>query len=120
MKKTAQALMEAREGAPEALRGLVFDAWLLEIVIELLEPMQKDTLLWLLAAGTEGMDTAELCDRANSLANRVGACTSRLRQLGLIHTEMRTDRPGQYAHHTAVHWVLRANAMSMQLAREAG
>lgn len=118
MKKTAQALMEARERAPSSLRGPIFDAWLFDIILDLLERQQRDILLWLLAAGTEGMDTSELCDRANRLATRVGACTSGLRQLGLIQTQMRTDRPGQYAHHTAVGWVLRANKMSMQLARE--
>lgn len=120
MKKTAQALIEGREGAPAELRGPVFDAWLFDIIMGLLEPMQKDVLEWLLAAGSEGMDTSELCERANTLATRMGSCTSRLRQLGLIHTEMRTDRPGQYAHHTAIGWVLRANRMSLQLAREAG
>ncbi len=107
------ALLEARERAPEQLRGLVFDAWLMPIILDTLEPMQRDILLWILATD-EGMTSADLCVLANASPHQIGSATSDLRTLGLIQTRHATDELGRYAWHRAALWAKLAHEASME------
>lgn len=113
MNKTTSALLAARERAPEQLRGLTFDAWLMPVILETLEPMQRDILLWVLAAN-KGITSADLCVLANTNPNRIGSAASDLRTLGLIQTRHATDELGRYAWHRAAAWAKLAHEATME------
>lgn len=110
MSKQTEKLLQARLAAPIELRGAAFDAWFWPLVLDSLEPAQRDILNWLLLGETDdrAMSTAELCEVTGSTYMRIGAAVSDLRKLGLLTTEYRTEGGARHAYHSPVGWVLSA------------
>ena len=112
MTKLTKRLLDARTVAPEQLRGAVFDAWLLPIVIETLEPVQRDIVEWLVLGNSDDpMSTTDLCIACYTTPERAGAALSDLRRLGLVETTHKIDEHGKMAYHIAVKWVCQAYAV---------
>lgn len=119
MTKMTQSLLEAREDAPARMCGPEFDAWLMPLILEALEPVQRDLFEWLLIGSSEEpWSTTDLCDAADTTPTRAGAALSDLRRLGLIETIHKTDEHGKTAYHIAVKWVRQANVVVLQQDRE--
>lgn len=107
-KKHIERLLEARSGAPDEIRGLAFDAWVLVLVLDSLSPAEQDTLKWILAQA-EVLCTNDLCVAAHTTPTRIGATLTRLRRFGLIKTYYGAEADGlRRAYHTAALWVQRA------------
>ena len=120
-KKQAERIVKARDNAPERLRGADFDAWLLDLLLETLEPAQRDLLEFLLiGVGNDvPVSTEDLCGAFGTTANRMGATIARLRRLHLIMTTHRNDEHGRSAYHAPAAWVRLADRYRLQMAREA-
>lgn len=122
MKRHTQKLLEGRERAPEGLCGVLFDAWLLGLILDSLEPAQRDIMEWLLCGEPkQPLCTSDLCEVAHSTPERLGAGLTRLRRLGLIKTHHEVDEEDKIrrAFHVAVPWIVSADRMRLQLEREA-
>jgi len=107
MKKRTAVLLRARANAPGSIRGHDFDVWFLPIILEGLEPMQREVLEWMLIgiADDPAMSTPDICECVGSTPERIGAAISRLRDLGLLITEYRKDGGRRTAYHTVAEWV---------------
>jgi hypothetical protein len=114
MKQTTMLLLNSRTTAPERLRGPDFDGWLFGLIVESLEPMQRDVLLWLMAAHPEEMTSADLVERGNSTPQRIGAAVSDLRRFDLVWT----IRSRGVVYHALSRWARGAAAMWQQMQSE--
>lgn len=122
MNRYTRKLLEGREHAPAGLRGTLFDAWLLDLIIDSLEPAQRDIMEWLLCGEPkQPLCTSDLCLVAHSTPTRLGAALSRLRRLDLVktHYEIGEEDKIRRAYHVAAPWILAADRMRLQLEREA-
>lgn len=120
MTKNAYRLIKARNTAPPECKSVPFDAWLLSLVLDMLEPVQRDCMDWLLLGNSdEPISTNDLCALLHTTPTRIGATLSRLRAIGLVKTTYRMDEHGRGAYHIAVDWVKTASRMLVQLDREA-
>lgn len=121
MTKQAERIIKARDNAPERLRGADFDAWLLELLLEALEPTQRDLLEFLLIGENNDVpvSTSDLCEVLGTIPTRIGVTLSRLRRLHLIATTYQTDEFGRAAYHAPAAWVRQADRYRLQMAREA-
>lgn len=121
MSRQAERIIKARDTAPERLRGADFDAWLLELVLGALEPVQRDLMEFMLIGENNDVpvSTNDLCIALDTIPTRIGVTLSRLRRMHLIATSYQTDEFGRSAYHVAAVWVRQADAMRVQMAREA-
>lgn len=107
--KTAQRLLQARDCLPMVLcDDVAFDAWFLPLLLDSLEPVQRDVLEWLLVHIDGPVSTPQLCNIVEMSVNRAGAALSDLRMLGLISTTHHMDASGRIAFHAPVDWVQKA------------
>lgn len=120
MSRHAERLIKARSTVPEHMRSANFDAWLLPLILDALEPVQRDLMDWLLIGENNHVpvSTNDLCVALETLPTRIGLTLSRLRRIGLVQTTYQTDEHGRSAYHVAVAWVRQARAMQVQMARE--
>lgn len=118
MSRMAEHIIRARDTAP--VQGADFDAWLLDLILEALEPAQRDILGWLLIGENRHVpvSTNDLCIALETTPTRIGVTLSRLRRIGLIKTTYEQDEHGRYALHVAAPWVQGAEAMRIQIGRE--
>lgn len=121
MSRQADRIIKARDNAPERLRGTDFDAWLLDLLLAALEPVQRDLLEFLLIGDNNHVpvSTNDLCVAFETIPTRIGVTLSRLRRLHLIVTTYQTDEFGRSAYHVVVYWVRQADHFRLQMAREA-
>jgi DNA-binding transcriptional ArsR family regulator len=120
--KYTQKLLEGRRKAPDELRSPLFDAWLLGLILESLEPAQRDILEWLLCGEPiDALCTSDLCVAAHKTPTQMGAALTRLRRLGLVktHYEVGEEDKIRRAYHVAVPWVIAADRVRLQWEREA-
>lgn len=120
MTKMTTRLLKARLDAPGGMRGVAFDAWFLPLILETLEPVQKDIMEWLVLIPKEQpINTTDLCVAIRNTPTATGAALSDLRKLGLIETTHRIDDDNtRRAYHLAVGWVRAGYAMALQWDKE--
>lgn len=121
MSRQAERIIKARDTAPERLRGADFDAWLLELILGALEPVQRDLMEFMLIGENNDVpvSTNDLCIALETIPTRIGVTLSRLRRLHLIATTYQTDEYGRSAYHVVAAWVRQADRFRLQMAREA-
>jgi len=104
--KIAKRLLDERRGLPSNLRGRDFDAWLIPIILDCLEPFQRQILDVLLQLPfDEFLTYRQLVDVFESTRPRIGSALSDLSKLGLIS---RGDNDEGTIHYAAMPWVLSA------------
>ena len=118
--KYTRKLLGGREKAPDGLGGPLFDAWLLGLILDSLEPAQRDILEWLLCGEPkQPLCTSDLCVVSHKTPEQMGAALTRLRRLGLIKTHYEVGEDNiRRAYHAPVPWVIAADRMRLQWERE--
>ena len=108
MNKSISLLLVARDDAP--CPGVVFDAWLLPVVMALLAPAERDCMETLLCGEPRDgwIETPDLANEQGRTLHQMGAVLSNLRALDLIETWHELLADGRVAHHRARAWVVEA------------
>lgn len=99
----AKRLLEARATAPCPI-----DTWLLPLILETLEPQQRDIFAWLIRQNGESRSD-NLAAHFDLTAQRAGSAMSDLRKLGLVTTHAILGEPTRASRHCVVSWVMEAS-----------
>lgn len=99
----AKRLLLARSLAP--VHGLLFDVWLLPLILEAMEPMQAGILIWILEQGGTVRSDA-LTAHVGKTPQRVGSAVSDLRKMGLVSSTPITGESTHASLHTATDWLI--------------
>lgn len=99
----ANRLLLARSLAP--VHGILFDVWLLPLILEAMEPMQAGALIWILEQGGT-VRSDQLTAHFGTTPQRIGSAVSDLRKMGLVRSIPITGESTRASLHTAADWLI--------------